>query len=64
MAGKEHYTKNTVEVEARCKKCKTRTTHKVFSGILGPCIPCVEKLETEHEKEKLKPMLAVQKGLF
>jgi len=42
---KEHYTKNTVEVSAWCKKCEKLTMHRVDrdtqQGRLGPCLECV-----------------------
>jgi hypothetical protein len=37
----EHYTKNTVSATAWCAKCGKPTEHRVDSGRLGPCLPCL-----------------------
>lgn len=34
----EHYTKNTLECTAWCKKCDRMTQHRVDGGRRGPCI--------------------------
>jgi len=47
----QHYTRNTVEVEAWCKKCSTFTMHRIDGVKLGPCLTCLAKLKTEHDAE-------------
>jgi ribosomal protein L44E len=44
----EHYTKNTVEVQAYCNKCRRQTSHRVNGGRKGSCLECVAKLEKDH----------------
>lgn len=39
----QHYTRNTVEVSAWCKKCRKDTMHRVDGVKLGPCLPCMNK---------------------
>lgn len=34
----EHYTKNTLECTAWCKRCQRMTQHRVEGGRRGPCI--------------------------
>lgn len=34
----EHYTKNTLEVTAYCKRCGKNTQHRVDGGRKGPCM--------------------------
>jgi len=46
----EHYTKNTVFATAFCKKCSGFTRHRIGDGRLGPCLPCIEKLEAQHQR--------------
>jgi len=42
---KEHYTRNTLEVQAYCKKCGKQTFHRVDDRIKGPCLECIERFE-------------------
>ena len=44
----EHYSKQTVSVSAPCFKCMKPTEHRVDSGRLGPCMRCIERLQSEH----------------
>jgi hypothetical protein len=37
----EHYTKNTLETTAYCRKCQRDTQHRVDSGRRGPCLECI-----------------------
>ena len=59
--GKEHYTKNTAQVRAWCKRCERPTMHQVDAGRLGPCLDCIDKLEEEH---KAKAEFHRQRRLF
>ena len=34
----EHYTKNTLECTAWCRRCQRMTQHRVDGGRRGPCI--------------------------
>jgi hypothetical protein len=45
----EHYTKNTEEVTAYCRRCQRNTQHRVFGGRLGPCI------DPEHGSKRPQP---------
>lgn len=63
----EHYTKNTEECTAFCKKCGRMTQHRVFDGRRGPCIDpdypvqeltkAQQKRRNQQEKEKQQPDL-------
>lgn len=50
-----HFTKNTVSASAWCLKCNKQTMHRIDTGRIGPCLVCIEKLDTqaavEHEPE-------------
>jgi hypothetical protein len=50
----EHYSKNTFEVTAWCKKYNSMTQHRVDPPKLGPCLVCVRKLELSNEAARLK----------
>lgn len=45
----EHYTRNTVEASAWCKRCGKVTMHRVdqdaMQGRLGPCFECIAKAQ-------------------
>jgi hypothetical protein len=56
----QHYTRNTVEAWAWCRKCSKSTRHRVDGVKLGACIPCLERLEAESEARKAKPKPAEQ----
>lgn len=34
----EHFTRNTTEATAFCKRCEKNTQHRVDDGRLGPCL--------------------------
>jgi hypothetical protein len=61
----EHYTKNTLEVTAYCRKCQRNTQHRVDGGRLGPCLEhdapqFTKKQEAQRrqsEKERRQPNL-------
>lgn len=46
----EHYTKNTAEATAWCKKCSDFTQHAVTGGRLSYCMACMQRLENEPTK--------------
>jgi hypothetical protein len=45
----EHFTKNTLECTAYCKKCQRHTQHRVDGGRQGPCI------DPDHGKKVTQP---------
>jgi hypothetical protein len=49
----EHYTRNTLECTAWCKKCQKMTQHRVDSGRKGPCID--EKHPQPPVRAKIPP---------
>jgi hypothetical protein len=57
----QHYTRNTVEASAWCRKCNKNTMHRIDGVKLGPCLACLHK-PTEKKPEP-KPLPA-QPGLF
>jgi hypothetical protein len=59
--GKEHYTKNTVEVAAFCLKHGRETPHEVHGGRKGACKWC---LAEQTEKAKNRPPEPKQENLF
>jgi ribosomal protein L44E len=60
----EHYTKNTVQVQAYCNKCRRQTSHRVNGGRKGSCLECVAKLEKEHAARANEAPPAEQSKLF
>lgn len=50
----EHYTKNTLECTAYCKKCAAMTQHRVDSGRRGPCLPCIEQQKIENHAKRVR----------
>ena len=48
----QHYTRNTVEASAWCKKCGKATPHRVDGVKLGACIPCLDKLNADADARK------------
>lgn len=55
----EHYTKNTLEATAHCKKCGKPTQHRVDGGRLGPCLeqhdtPQFTRKQAARRKEQEK----------
>ena len=50
----QHYTRNTVEAEAWCKKCSKFTMHRIDGVKLGPCIPCMAKSNTKARPEPVQ----------
>lgn len=64
----QHYTKNTVEASAWCKRCNAFTTHRVdagkTSGLLGPCRNCIAKLDAAHDAPKAISAVEPQRTLF
>jgi hypothetical protein len=54
----EHYTKNTLECTAWCKKCQRNTQHRVDGGRRGPCLehqaegPSKKQIAQEKKREK------------
>lgn len=58
----KHYTRATQSVSKYCKKCKTHTQHRVTDRRVNDCIPCMEKQEEEHLREKAKGPKARQDG--
>ena len=61
-----HFTRNTVEAQHWCPKCKAFTMHRVdrdkMQGRLGPCIPCMERHDSQPKESK--PEAAKQERLF
>ena len=52
----QHYSRNTVEVSAWCKRCARMTMHRVYDVKLGPCLVCQARLDEEHEsRAKAEP---------
>jgi len=45
----EHFTKNTLECTAYCKRCQRDTQHRVDGGRRGPCI------DPKHGTKQQKP---------
>lgn len=60
----QHYPKNTVFATHYCRKCSGFTQHRVDGGRVGPCIPCMEKLEAEHQERASLAAAEPQVGLF
>jgi hypothetical protein len=61
----EHYTENTVEVQAYCNKCRRQTSHRVNGGRKGSCLECVAKLEKDHAaRAKVAPAAEQQEIKF
>lgn len=50
----EHYTRNTLECTAYCRRCGKDTQHRVDSGRRGPCLACIRKREIENEAQRIK----------
>lgn len=59
----EHYTRNTVSVEAWCPKCSKRTQHRVDDCRKGPCLECIARL-TKAIAERVKSEPPKQEKLF
>jgi hypothetical protein len=60
----KHYTRSTVEATAYCKKCKRTTRHRVDDRRRGPCLECIARLESEHEKRVLCTPVEFQRFLW
>lgn len=41
----EHFTRNTLEATAWCRKCQRTTLHRIDDGRTGPCL--------EHDSQQL-----------
>lgn len=64
---RQHYPGNQISGEAWCRKCQTKTQHRIFNHRLSNvCIPCQEKSEAEHQARLANPKkpAAVQEALF
>jgi|HubBroStandDraft_4_1064222.scaffolds.fasta_scaffold1297722_1 hypothetical protein len=48
----QHYTTNTVEASAWCKKCAKNTPHRVADRRLQYCLPCFERSEKQSAADK------------
>jgi hypothetical protein len=48
----QHYTRNTVEASAWCRKCGKPTMHRIDGVRLGPCLVCLERLEAAADEPK------------
>lgn len=51
----QHFTRNTIEVEQWCRKCKKPTMHRVDEVKLGPCLVCLKKLEIAVADRRREP---------
>lgn len=51
----QHYTRNTVEVSAWCKRCRKDTMHRVDGVKLGACQVCLKKLNETKPEPKPEP---------
>ncbi|HEV2133770.1 MAG TPA: hypothetical protein VGR47_05860 [Terracidiphilus sp.] len=61
----QHYTRNTVEAAAWCRKCGRETMHRVDGVKLGPCVVCLAALGQGSDQGSEKaPPAAQQIGLF
>jgi len=58
----EHFTKNTVSAEFYCPKCNKRTQHRIDDHRKGPCLNCIDRLESEKTQAPAKAV--EQFGLF
>lgn len=58
MAGKQHYTRNTVSVRRWCNECRRFTDHQVSGGQVGHC------LEQHARPTASQPKPAQQRPLF
>ena len=50
----EHFTKNTLECTAYCTRCVAFTQHRVDSGMRGPCLACISRLDLKVECERIR----------
>lgn len=61
----EHYTRNTEEATAWCKKCQRFTQHRVDGGRKGPCIdPQHPQPPVKAQIPKFEKLPEKQKKLF
>ena len=60
----QHYTHNTVQVDAWCNKCAKLTPHRVADKRLQYCIPCFDRSKELSDAEKNQPARPEQGGLF
>jgi ribosomal protein L44E len=51
----QHFTRNTIEVEQWCRKCKKPTMHRVDGVKLGPCLVCLRRLELAAADRRQEP---------
>jgi hypothetical protein len=60
----QHYTRNTVEAEAWCRKCSKFTMHRIDGVKLGPCLKCMAHSRTvkgvEDQRAQAEKRLAEQ----
>ena len=61
----QHFTRNTVSASHWCGKCQKQTQHRIDGVRLGPCLPCCEKLQAQHDIDELQRKVEPeQKELF
>lgn len=60
----QHYTRDTVEASAWCRKCGKATMHRIDGVKLGPCLVCLKRLEEENRAAADAPKPAEQGSLF
>ena len=62
----EHYTKNTLECTAWCKRCGRMTQHRVDGGRRGPCLEhdAPELSQEQIRRRKQEEKERQQPGLF
>lgn len=53
----EHFTKRTVSAAYYCGKCSKVTMHRVDEGRKGPCLECIDRLNTVHQLEAARKQL-------
>jgi hypothetical protein len=54
----EHFTRNTLECTAYCRKCSAFTQHRVDGGRRGPCLACIARLEKQNAIDAAKKNFA------
>lgn len=59
----QHYTRNTVEASAWCRKCHKDTMHRIDGVKLGPCLDCIKRLNSPAPLGTVEPEVE-QRELF
>ena len=60
----QHYTRNTVEASAWCKRCNKPTMHRIDGVKLGPCLKCMDRHEAPGKIEPRSEPAEEQLSLF